>query len=166
MIEYLPRVDEFGNVTGKVLRSECHGNPSIIHPVVHLHVTDGSGRLLLQRRSDLKDLLPGYWDTAVGGHIAYGEETRQALERETGEELGISARSAKFLYSYCWRSRVETEFVSTFIMENQGPFQIDPLEVAETRFFTKEEIIEKIGRGILTPNFEDEWRRLAENGAF
>jgi isopentenyldiphosphate isomerase len=166
MPEYLPLVDETGKRIGKALRSECHGNPLLIHPVVHLHVLGSGGRLLLQRRSASKDLLPGFWDTAVGGHVAFEEDTRRALEREAREELGIPAENAAFLYSYCWRTRVETEFVSTFILENDGPFLTDPQEVAETRFFTKAEIAEKTGSGFFTPNFEEEFRRLGANGIF
>ncbi len=166
MIEYLPLVDEAGNVIGKASRTECHGNPALIHPVVHLHVFGSGGRLLLQRRSAGKDLLPGFWDTAVGGHIAFGEDTRRALERETREELGISAEKAEFCHKYLWRTRVESEFVSTFILESDGPFKINPREVAEVLFFSRGEILEKTGEEFFTPNFEEEFRRLTADGLF
>jgi isopentenyldiphosphate isomerase len=29
--------------------------------------------LYLQKRSETKDIQPGKWDTAVGGHVDYGE---------------------------------------------------------------------------------------------
>ncbi|MBN2354143.1 MAG: NUDIX domain-containing protein [Spirochaetales bacterium] len=166
MIEYLPLVDKDGNVIGKAKRSECHGNPSLVHPVVHLHVFGSDGRLLLQRRSASKDLLPGMWDTAVGGHVALGEDAPRALVREAREELGIRAENARFLYNYFWRTGVESEFVSAFLLENDGPFRIDPDEVAETRFFSKPEIIGSLAKGIFTPNFEEEFRRLTGDGIF
>jgi isopentenyl-diphosphate delta-isomerase type 1 len=166
MIEYLPLVDENGKVIGKAARSECHGNPSLLHPVVHLHVFGSDGRLLLQRRSAAKDLLPGMWDTAVGGHLSFGEDERRALERETREELGIRAENARLLYRYCWRTDIESEFVSAFLLENDGPFRIDPDEVAETRFFSKPEIIGSLGKGFFTPNFEEEFRRLERDEIF
>ena len=165
MPEFLPLVDETGRVIGRALRSQCHGDPALIHPVVHLHVTDASGRLLLQRRSAAKDLLPGYWDTAVGGHVSFGESAEQALIRETGEELGIDAAGARFLYNYLWRGRDETEFVRTFLLRNDGPFHIDTEEVAEIRFFNREEIEALVGQGTLTPNLEEEYRRLRAGGA-
>ncbi len=164
MIEYLPLVDEDGRVTGKAPRSECHGNPSLLHPVVHLHVLGSDGRLLLQRRSATKDLLPGMWDTAVGGHVALGEDARRALAREAREELGLQVEDARFLYTYCWRTGVESEFVSAFLLENDGPFRIDPDEVAEARFFSKQEISGHLAKGFFTPNFEEEFRRLTGDG--
>ncbi len=62
-------VDREGNPVGQASREECHGNPLLIHLVVHLHVLDGEGRLLLQKRSMTKDTNPGRWDTSVGGHV-------------------------------------------------------------------------------------------------
>jgi len=164
--EFLPLVDEAGQVIGRALRSQCHGDPALIHPVVHLHVIDGRGRLLIQHRSSTKDLLPGYWDSAVGGHVSAGEEPEQALARETREELGIDAAGARFLYAYLWRGRRETEYARTFLLEYDGPFKIDPEEVTEVRYYTREEIDAMTGKDLLTPNLEAELRRLHEHGVF
>ena len=88
--EIFPVVDVEGNVIGQATRGECHSGSKLLHPVVHLHVFDKSGRLYLQRRPDWKDIQPGKWDTAVGGHIDYGENVETALRREASEELGIT----------------------------------------------------------------------------
>jgi isopentenyl-diphosphate delta-isomerase type 1 len=164
--EFLPLVDEAGQVVGRALRSQCHGDPALIHPVVHLHVMDGRGRLLIQHRSSTKDLLPGYWDSAVGGHVSSGEEPAQALARETREELGIDAAGARFLYAYLWRGRRETEYARAYLLEYEGPFQIDPDEVTEVRYCTRKEINVMAEQGLLTPNLEEELRRLQEHGVF
>ena len=65
--EMLPVVDPEGNVLRSVLRSECHNGSKLLHPVVHLHVIDESGCLLLQKRSMNKRIQPGKWDTAFVG---------------------------------------------------------------------------------------------------
>ena len=54
MEEKLPVVDEMGNVVGTASRKDCHSGLKILHPVVHLHVFDKSGRLFLQLRSPKK----------------------------------------------------------------------------------------------------------------
>ena len=58
---------------GMALRSQCHGNPKLLHHTAHVVVfhPDG-GRILLQKRSMDKDIQPGKWDTAVGGHLMLG----------------------------------------------------------------------------------------------
>ena len=88
--EKFPIVDEAGNVIGSATRGECHSGSKLLHPVVHLHVFNSKGEIYLQRRPDWKDIQPGKWDTAVGGHIDYGETPEEALRREVREELGIT----------------------------------------------------------------------------
>lgn len=79
--EIFPIVDRDGKVVGKATRGECHGGSKLLHPVVHLHVFNKDGDLYLQRRPEWKDIQPGKWDTAVGGHMDYGEDVTTALLR-------------------------------------------------------------------------------------
>ncbi len=65
-------------VIGRAARGECHGNPALVHAVARVHVVDRAGRLLLQKRSAAKDIQPGRWDTAVGGHLQPGEDAETA----------------------------------------------------------------------------------------
>ena len=87
--EMVPVVCENGLVTGQCSRSYAHGGSKLLHPVVHLHIIDRMENVFLQKRSIHKDLLPGRWDTAVGGHVEYGELLEAALYREASEELGF-----------------------------------------------------------------------------
>ena len=80
--ELLPLVDEEGRVIGSATRGQCHDGSKLLHPVVHLHVFDSAGRLYLQQRPLWKDIQPGKWDTAVGGHVDFGEEIGRASCRE------------------------------------------------------------------------------------
>ncbi len=160
-MEMFQLVDRKGRPAGQASREECHGNPRLIHLVVHLHVFDAEGRLYLQKRALTKDTNPGRWDTSVGGHVQAGEPVAEALLREAREELGIDAAGARRLYGYLYRSgRFETEFAECFRMEWPGPFRIDPVEIDEGRFFSFDEIGRLAGTGSLTPMFVHELPRL------
>lgn len=159
MSEYFEVVDENDQVIGMALRSECHGNPRLIHRVAHVLVFDRQGRLLLQKRAMSKDVQPGKWDTSVGGHLDPGESYEAAARREMFEELGIAGLALTFLHSYRMRSNFESENVSTFITCHDGPFSFSAIEIDEVRFWTAQEIDAALSSGILTPNFEDEWAR-------
>jgi isopentenyldiphosphate isomerase len=161
--ELLPLVTPDGKVTGCATRGECHGPQRPLHPVVHLHVFNSEGKLYLQLRPLWKDIQPGKWDTAVGGHIDYGEETRDALLRETGEELGIEDFTPEFLTRYVFECPRERELVNVFATVYDG--KITPSKETEGgRFFSPQELSGLIGKGKLTPNFESEYKRLCEAG--
>lgn len=161
--EIFPVVDPAGNVIGKATRGECHDGVSRrLHPVVHLHVTDGKGNLYLQLRPLWKDIQPGKWDTAVGGHVDYGEDIVDALHREAREELGLSGiDAAEFVTRYVFESDRECELVNVFRIATEA-CPVPSEELAGGRFWSFGEIDDNLGNGIFTPNFESEWRRIRD----
>lgn len=159
--EEFPVVNERGEVIGKASRRECHSGSKLLHPVVHLHVFDAVGNLFLQKRSLKKDIQPGRWDTAVGGHVDYGETINDALVREACEELGLNVVNPIKLYDYIFESSVEREFVNTFkCVARAEDITVDEDEISEGRFFSFEEIERLLGSGKSTPNFEIEYSKL------
>lgn len=158
--EIFPLVDEKGQVVGRATRKECHSGTMLLHPVVHLHIFDSSGRLYLQRRSIHKEIQPGKWDTAVGGHVDYGESIDEALLREVREELGITDFEPIHNFTYLYQSPIERELVYSYRTIYEGDIKIDPVEIDEGRYWPVEEILSQMGKGIFTPNFEDEFQRL------
>lgn len=163
-IEYFPLVNEEGSVIGKATRSECHSGTFFLHPVVHLHVLNSKGELYLQKRADNKDIQPGKWDTSVGGHVDYGEDVNTALRREVKEELGINHFEPIFMLRYKFISTQETELVHSFYTIYNGLIQPDPVEISESKFWSKQEIEESIGKNIFTPNFENEFIKIVSEG--
>ena len=147
-------------VVGRATRGECHADKSLIHAVARIHVWDPQGRLLLQRRSRSKDIQPGKWDMAVGGHLLPGEAAEAAARREMREELGVDAGELRRLHRFLMRSPVESEWVTTFATVHAGPFAPDPGEIDEVRFWTCAEIEAALGSGVFSPALEDEYRRL------
>lgn len=162
--ELLPIVTPEGEVVGSATRGECHGGSKLLHPVVHLHVFNSAGQLYLQLRPKWKDIQPGRWDTAVGGHVDYGESVGEALRREVREELGITAFTPVALARYVFTSQRERELVNVFAATYDGPITPSP-ETDGGRFFSLDELSRLMGKGVLTPNFEGEFKRLADSGA-
>lgn len=159
--ELLPWVEEDGSPVGIATRGECHGGSGLLHPVVHLHVFDSRGRLFLQRRPQWKDIQPGKWDTAVGGHIDPLETPEQALRREAREELGIEGFEAEEVLHYVFESARERELVYVFRTCFDGPIR-PSAELDGGRFWTLDEIRAARGSGVLTPNFESEFTQRIE----
>ena len=158
--ELFPLVDEPGTVTGSVTRGEAHGGTKPLHPVVHLHVFSSRGELSLPKRPRWKDIQPGRWDTAVGGHVDLGENVQMALQREVSEELGITDFEPESMGHYVFESERERELVFVHRTVYDGPVCPNEAELEEGRFWSVQEIKEHLGKGVFTPNFEQEWVRF------
>ena len=162
MEEWLPVVNERGEVVGKATRTFCHSGSKLLHPVVHLHIQNEQDEFFLQKRSMKKDFLPGIWDTAVGGHVAVNEKIEEALKRETWEELGICDFDAHFIGSYIWESERERELVFAFLCTRYDAIHINTDEVDEGRFWSRWEIEKGIQENKITSNFAHEYQRLLQ----
>ena len=158
--EVFPIVDEEGRVVGSATRGECHDGSRLLHPVVHLHVFNSRGEVYLQKRPDWKDIQPGKWDTAVGGHMDYGETPEEALRREVCEELGITDFTPELIGQYVFDSQRERELVYVNRTTYDGPISPSAEELDGGRFWSIKEIREAIGHSVLTPNFESEFQQF------
>lgn len=147
-------------ILGPIPRKSVHGNPALVHRAVHVLVISSSGHLLLQKRSLTKDVQPGRWDTSVGGHVGFGQSYEEAARRETQEEIGITLGNLQFLYPSRIRNAVESENIWTYLYRCDGPFQADPVEIDDLRFWSRTEIEAGLGTGLFTSNFEEEFAAL------
>lgn len=158
--EWLPILNEDGNVIGKMPRSVAHNGSKILHPVVHMQVLNSKGELYLQKRAANKLVQPNKWDTAVGGHVASDESIELSLKRESLEEIGLNKFSVKPFKQYLWESDLEKEMVFGFITTTNDQLKPDPAEVSEGKFWKFSEIESNLGKDVFTPNFEYEYTFL------
>ena len=97
-MEFLPIVNERGNIVGRALYMELHKGNKILHPVVHLHVIDGKGATTRL-----------YW-----WHVAFGDTAEKTLKRKMVETLGLSGVKPMLKRQYIRESKSEKELVYVF----------------------------------------------------
>ena len=134
-------IDENGNLSGKtVLRGNVRLKPGEYHLVVHIWVISPDGRILIQRRSDTKKLMPGEW-AATGGAAISGEDSFTAAQRELFEELGISSDQStlkKALRLKRRNSLLDIWFIKSDVETSK--LKLQESEVAEVKWVTSEEL--------------------------
>ncbi|MEZ4632063.1 MAG: NUDIX domain-containing protein [Deinococcales bacterium] len=89
-------LDEEGIPTGKVKSRQAVHQDGDWHRSIHIWILKEKHYILMQRRSQDKDLEAGKIDVSIGGHYQAGESFQEVL-REAEEELGLSL-SPKDLY--------------------------------------------------------------------
>jgi isopentenyldiphosphate isomerase len=162
-IEFFPIVEPNGLVVARAAREYCHSGAKPLHPVVHLHIIDRFSRIYLQKRPLSKKIQPGKWDTAVGGHVSYGEHLLEALYRESSEELGFSEFNPIHIVTYEFESEVEKELINVYAAVGHYELTPDPEELDGGQWWELADIDEGIGKGIFTPNFESEFQMIRKS---
>ena len=159
--ENAPKMAKSAQNAGLAVASESQGSSAQagapLHPVVHLQIVDRYSRFFLQHRSLAKETFPGLWDTAVGGHVTYGELYQEALIREAGEELGFYDFNPQYLDNYIYESDGDREMIGLYVAVGSFDLHPDNYEVSEGRYWSQEEIDANLGKDIFTPEFENEY---------
>ena len=134
-------IDEHGNLSGRtVLRGNVRLKPGEYHLVVHIWVVSSDGKILIQRRSDTKKLMPGEW-AATGGAAISGEDSFTAAQRELFEELGIM--SDKNTLKKALRIKRRNSLLDIWFIKSNvetSKLKLQESEVAEAKWVTAEEL--------------------------
>lgn len=102
-MEFLPIVNERGNIVGRALYMELHGGNKMLHPAVHLHILNGKGETV--RR---------YW-----WHVAFGETAEKTLKRKMSEALSLSGVRPVLKRQYIREAKTEKELVYVFTVVSE-----------------------------------------------
>lgn len=144
-MEVLILVDEHDSEIGSEEKLAAHQNGGKLHRAFSVFIYNDAGQMLLQQRAAGKYHFGGLWTNACCGHPLQGEQVANAARRRVQEELGIDLplRSAgTFIYRAedLQSGLVEHEFDHMFVGDFQGPLDVNPDEVAATRWVDPAEV--------------------------
>ena len=95
--EFLPLVNEQGNIVGRALHFEIHNGNKVLHPAIHLLIYNTK-----------KEIVAKYW-----WHVAFGETAEKTLKRKL-KEMESQTIKPKFKKQYIREDKNEKELVSVF----------------------------------------------------
>ena len=121
-VEFLPIVNERGNIVGRAMYVELHQGNKMLHPVAHLHVINGEGETTRL-----------YW-----WHVAFGETPEKTLKRKMAETFGLSGVVTKLKRQYIRESKNEKELVYVYTVVSDEDLPVHPDGAAYTEVFEKD----------------------------
>ena len=125
MSEYFDIRDWDGNRTGEMKEREQVHRDGDIHGTAHVWVIRSSketGRpeVLLQKRSEKKDIFPGCFDVSAAGHLDAGEDFPEAAVRELKEELGLEVKPEELERLFLNQETVRRTFHGKKVYDRDG----------------------------------------------
>jgi isopentenyl-diphosphate Delta-isomerase len=147
MPERIQIVDENDQPIGASTRQQAWATGAY-YRLVQIILRDKEGNFLLQKRSPKKALYPNLWTNAASGHVDEGETYEISAPRELKEEIGISVPLTyvgNVLLHLKDGDKIINQFNGVFVGEipHDAKIIIDPEEVSEVRWFTKQELKDK-----------------------
>jgi 8-oxo-dGTP pyrophosphatase MutT (NUDIX family) len=149
--EQVDVIDENDVVVGQVTRAEMRRRV-LRHRAVFAAVVSSEGKLLIHRRSDSKDIWPGWWDIAVGGVVTAGETYDSAMVRELAEEAGIDDATLHPLGKGSYVDADVSLIGQCFLVHHDGPVEARDGEVAEMCWVSAAELRDRLERAEFLPD--------------
>ncbi|MBJ3814418.1 NUDIX hydrolase YfcD [Shimwellia pseudoproteus] len=137
--EWVDIVNEDNDVIAQASREQMRAQ-RLRHRATYIVVHDGMGNILVQRRTETKDFLPGMLDATAGGVVQADEVMLESARREAEEELGIAGVPFAEHGSFYFEDPHCRVWGGLFSCVSHGPFALQEEEVSEVRWMTPEEI--------------------------
>ena len=123
--------------------------------VVHCCVFNSENKMLIQRRQDFKSGWSGMWDITCGGSAIAGESSQTAVHRELFEEMGIDIDFSDIRPALTIHFDHGFDDIYTVNQDIElSDIVLQPEEVAEAKWASKNEILDMIKKGVFIPYHE------------
>ena len=141
--QLLVLVNENDEPLGLMEKMEVH-QKALLHRAFSVFLFNSKGEMLLQRRALEKYHSGGLWTNTCCSHPLPGENVHDAAHRRLVEEMGMDCPLESpfwFIYQTEFENGLsEHELDHVFLGNSDGPFRIDPSEVAAALWISLAEL--------------------------
>ena len=161
--EWLPIVDEKGNVLGKIEKKESlFSEKKYLHPIIRVHIIFNN-TVYLQKRCSNDLIFPDAWDTAISNHVLYGETIDECIVRTAKQRYGLENIKPAYLNRYTMETEDEIQQAFVYCMEGAENLKpVDKKRIQMGKYWTIKQIAQELDSGIFTANFVREFEVLCE----
>jgi 8-oxo-dGTP pyrophosphatase MutT (NUDIX family) len=149
--ELVTIVDRENNEIGAVHRWEMRAR-KLPHRATYILVFNSEGEIYVQKRTQTKDVFPGYYDVAAGGVVLAGESYEQGAVRELEEELGIGDALLTELFDFYYEDEHIRLWGRAFSCVYDGEMVLQKEEVESGEFIKVDEVFQLAEAEPFTPD--------------
>lgn len=119
----------------------------LIHRATYAFVRSSSNYFFVQKRSELKDYCPNFFDPCPGGVVAAGESYEETNAREVAEEMGINDCAWQHLFTFYYEDHRIKCFGDAWETCYDGPIKVQKEEVQAVEMMSMKEILDQAESG-------------------
>lgn len=138
--EIVAIVDENNLIVDSAPRSVMRAE-NLPHRACYILVFNSQHKIFLQKRTQSKDVYPGYYDIATGGVVLAGETYEESAERELAEEIGAKHIPLLKHFDFFHQDSHCRVWGRVFSCIYDGKIVLQKEEVESGDFYTLEEIM-------------------------
>lgn len=140
--EWLPIVNESGEVTGRIARSVSSKMKNrFMHPVVRVALIH-KGDVYLQKRSETDTLDPGSYDHPFEKYMLFNHEINIAVRNSISRALNMQELPFNFLIKYVYENEETKRLIFLFIARIETEEQLKSISLLNGKFWTAKQIEE------------------------
>lgn len=140
--EWLPIVNESGEVTGRIARSVSSKMKNrFMHPVVRVALIH-NGEIYLQKRPDTDSLGAGSYDHPFEKYMLFNHEINIAVRNSISRALNMQELPFNFLIKYVYENDDTKRLIFLFIARIETEEQLKSISLLNGKFWTVKQIEE------------------------
>lgn len=140
--EWLPIVNESGEVTGRIARSVSSKMKNrFMHPVVRVALIH-KGDIYLQKRTESDTLDPGSYDHPFEKYMLFNHEINIAVRNSISRALNMQELPFNFLIKYVYENENTKRLIFLFIARIETDDQLKSISLLNGKFWTVKQIEE------------------------
>ncbi len=164
-LEEVVIVDRNNRVIGSAPRWRMRRD-RLIHRASYVIIFNSKDQILVQKRTETKDVYPGLLEIAAGGVVGAGESYEDSAERELQEETGICNTALSTLFDFYFEDSSNRIWGRVFTCTWDGRLTFQEEEVEWGKFFGLPELEKKMSKETFTPDSVHLYNLCRDKGIF
>lgn len=158
--EWLPVVNEAGDVTGRVAKSVTEQMKNrFLHPVVRIALIN-KGKIYLTKRKQDFILNPGMLDYPFEKYLLYNHDIDEAVKNTIKRVIGKKHIPLRFLLKYVFENESTKRLILLYVSIIDNDEKFNKLKLPEGKLWTINQIEENRNTNLFSESFELEFEYL------